>query len=136
MKFRNHLLFLLIFIITCTLIVCTGQQVQVKKEVDCSLLLADAKKELIEGKEAIQTTKDAKFEFSDTHQCISKDKVIFSMNIYIKHYDVGINEFICVTLFMEIITERKQDKINFEFGDAVIKEMEICGALKGGVFSQ
>ena len=137
MKLKNHLLLLSVFIITCTLIFCTSKNVQVKKEVDCSVLLADAKKELVEGKEAIQTTKDAKFEFSDNYQCIFKDKVVFGMNVHITHYDVSVGEFICADLFMEIIAERKQDKINFEFGDAVLKSTEICGSgLVEGVFNQ
>lgn len=137
MKTKNHILFLIIFIITCTFIVCTGQQIQVKKEVDCSVLLEDAKKDLVEGKEAVHTTKDANFEFYDHYQCISKDEVVFGMIVSIKHFDISVNEFLCATVFMQIIAERKSNKINYEFGDAIIKSVEICeGGLGKGVFSQ
>lgn len=128
MKIRNYLLFLLVFVITCTLLCCTGKQVQLKKEkeVDCSALLADAKKALMEGKEAIKTTKAATFEFSNTYQCVSEDQVIFSMLVYIKHFDMSINELLCATLIMEVLAERKENEIRFGFGEAVVEAVDIC----------
>jgi len=146
MKTINYLLFLLVFILTCTLIVCTGQQVQikdeeavkeeiveavVKEEVDCSQLFEKAKDLLIEGQknwigENEHVLENAEISFSENYKCVTKNIVIFGVLISIRYFDTDVNKFLCAELSIDVLVDDTDDKINFDFGNLVVQSLEVC----------